>query len=207
MVPSVTLAPWQHPTGGSPESVTIVSLGPTNHDWIGMMTSHEPEIRTDETWTLNTGLRWCPADLVFVMDDLRWYSERYPAYGRDLRAAKVPIITSQTYPDFPRAVAYPIVQIAESVGSENAYWHNSVPYMLAYALWIGVKRVYLFGADYTFPGSVARESGRANCEYWVGFLRARGVSVIVPSTTTLLDTRDGPQFYGYLYQPILATKL
>ena len=63
--------------------------------------------------------------------------------------------------------------------------------------------MHVFGADYTFPGTTARESGRANCEYWVGFCRARGMQVIVASTTTLLDPREGPYFYGYLHQPIV----
>ena len=195
-------AKWRHPTGQWPESVTLVALGPTKHDYYDMLTGHEPEIVSDETWTLNTGVRWCKADLCFVMDDLRWYAERYPAYGADLRAADVPIITSQLHEGF-NAWAYPLTDIVAEFGAENAYFRNSVPYILAYALFIGVKRLHIFGADYTFPGGVAREAGRANCEYWVGFLRARGMTVIVPSTTTLLDTREGAYFYGYLHQPII----
>ncbi len=199
----VSKVKWKHPTGRKPETVTLVALGPTKADYYNMQVDHEPEMKADETWTLNTGIRWCRADLCFVMDDLRWYSERYPAYGDDLRAASIPIITSQVHDGFPTAVSYPLVDIVEAFGGENAYFRNSVPYILAYALWIGVKRLNVFGADYTFPGSVGREAGRANCEYWVGFCRARGMQVIVPSTTTLLDVREGPYFYGYLHQPIV----
>ena len=81
------------------------------------------------------------------------------------------------------------------------YLHNSIPFMLAYALFIGVETVYLFGADYTFPGTNAREDDRANCEYWVGLLRARGVDVVVPHETTLLNQSRQPWVYGYGARP------
>lgn len=193
---------WKHPTGREPKSVTVVALGPTKRDYYDMLTQHEPEIVSDEVWTVNTGLRWCVADLCFIMDDMRWYAERYPAYGRDMRRTDTPIITSAMHPGFDTAMLYPLAQIVDEFGSENAYFHNSIPYVLAYALFIGVMRLHLFGADYTMGGEV-REAGRANCEYWIGFCRARGMSVLVPSTTTLLDANQGPQFYGYLYQPII----
>lgn len=195
---------WRHPTGRTPESVTLVALGPTKRDFFDMQTAHEPEIMADETWTLNTGIRWCRADLCFVMDDLRWYAERYSRYGKDLRETSIPIITSALHDGFPTAMLYPLNEVVDAFGTENAYFHNSVPYVLAYALFIGVKRINLFGADYTHPSTVAREPGRANCEYWVGFCRARGMTVIVPSTTTLLDACEGPSFYGYLHQPIVS---
>jgi hypothetical protein len=81
------------------------------------------------------------------------------------------------------------------------YLHNSIPYMLAYALFIGVKRVQLYGADYTFPGMAAREEDRANTEYWVGILRAFGVEVFVTRDTTLLNTHKQPWLYGYGARP------
>jgi len=87
-----------------------------------------------------------------------------------------------------------VVQSGSVVGN---YLHNSIPFMLAYALFIGVTDVHLFGCDYTFPGSDIRESDRANTEYWVGLLRAYGVNVIVTPDTTLLNQRMQPHVYGY----------
>lgn len=194
---------WSHPTGKVPASVTLIALGPSAHDYTSTRIAHEPETDADETWIVNTGIRIWPHDVAWVMDDLRWYSDRYPRYGRDLMTATRPIITNNAYPEFPTSFSYPLDAIIKAFGPENAYWHNSVPYILAYASFIGVKRMMIWGADYTYPGSQAREDGRANCEYWIGFCRARGMTVEVPSTTTLLGTGRQPWFYGYLRQPIV----
>lgn len=87
-------------------------------------------------------------------------------------------------------------------GEINGYYlHNSIPLMLAYALFIGVKKVHLFGCDYTFPGADIREDDRANCEYWVGFLRANGVEVWTTQDTTLLNQNKQPFIYGYGARP------
>ena len=94
------------------------------------------------------------------------------------------------------------VDAVKHAGDIAAYYlHNSIPYMLAYALFIGVKRVQLFGADYTFPGMAAREDDRANTEYWVGLLRAFGVEVFVTHDTTLLSMNKQPWLYGYGARP------
>lgn len=87
-----------------------------------------------------------------------------------------------------------VLRAGKSLGE---YIHNSIPYILAYALFIGVKQIALFGADYTFPGQAAREDDRANCEYWVGALRMAGVDVQVPPQTTLLNKSSGRTLYGY----------
>lgn len=91
-----------------------------------------------------------------------------------------------------------------SVGRQVGYYlHNSIPMILAYAGWLGVRRIGLFGADYTYPGSPAREDDRANAEYWVGMLRAWGVELAVSSDTTLLNQRQQPKIYGYARPPKL----
>ena len=86
-------------------------------------------------------------------------------------------------------------------GAVGFYLQNSVPMILAYALWIGVRKLYLYGVDYTYPGQEAREDDRANCEYWVGFCRGQGMEVQVCSDSTLLDTRNPTKLYGYGARP------
>lgn len=81
------------------------------------------------------------------------------------------------------------------------YLHNSIPFMLAYAWFIGVKKVHLFGCDYTYPGMEAREDDRANTEYWCGFLRSQGLEIWVTQDTTLLNQCKQPYIYGYGARP------
>lgn len=81
------------------------------------------------------------------------------------------------------------------------YLHNSGPMILAYAMWLGVKQINLYGMDYTFPGQDMREDDRANMEYWVGFLRGQGIEVKVTTDTTLLNSRKQPFLYGYGARP------
>lgn len=215
-----------HVTGRIPTIVDIVACGPTFSDWVASNFGYDSVIgRADEVWTLNKGLRTYKADLVFVMDDLVGEGRLSEEYRRDINALTVPVITSiidadvqAMYPNV-RLYRYPIAHVLWAIGfaierargareitmeqavvngrTAGRYIQNSIPYMLAYAWWIGVKRVRLFGADYTFPGSPAREDDRANAEYWVGLVRGLGMEVSVPDTTTLLDTRARKGLYGY----------
>ena len=90
-------------------------------------------------------------------------------------------------------------------GQSMLYMKNSVPMILAYAWWVGAKSVYLFGADYTHPMSGRREADQPCAEYWCGFLEACGVSLFLPSDTSLKSVRDGTDIYGYgARQPILT---
>ena len=89
-------------------------------------------------------------------------------------------------------------------GNSMLYLKNSVPLILAYALHIGVRSIYLFGADYTHPMSNRREADQPCAEYWCGFLEACGVALFLPQDTTLKSARDGLSIYGYgARQPIL----
>jgi len=203
---------WKHPTGQNPKRVAIVCLGPTKLDLVEVQTAHEPQrdLRhndVDELWGLNAGINWLWGrvkwDLVFIMDHLGGESAKHPQYGRHIAqlSNRIPIITSDNTEGFPDVFPYPLRDVVTEVGAENAYFHNSLPYMLAYALFIGVKEIHLWGADYSHEQLKDRESDRANAEYWVGFCRARGVRVIVPESTTLLNSRNHGWFYGYLHQP------
>ncbi len=193
---------WTHPTRRNPDSVIVVALGPTRQGYFNDQSRHDPLIEADETWAINVGLRLGRYDLVFVMDDLLQFGIQHKKYGLDLRGANIPIITSTRYATYPKSVAYPLREVVETYGRVNAYFHNSIPYVLAYALFIGVKHMILFGADYHHEATKAREEDRANAEYWVGFCRHAGMRIEVVQGTTLLNTHKQPHFYGYLYQPV-----
>lgn len=220
---------FNHPTGKQPEVVDIVACGPTLRSYVSMRMDYDPIAPDpDEVWTLNKALRTIKCDLGFVMDDLVGEARRSERYREALDRLPNPIITSVIDADvealYPNAnlIPYPIDEVINSLGLRvmkartsnfstadvasagdvtGYYLHNSIPYILAYALFIGVKRVHLFGADYTYPGMAAREDDRANTEYWVGILRAYGIEVWTTSDTTLLNQLKQPWLYGYGARP------
>lgn len=206
---------WGHPTArarthGVPETVALIALGPSRMDYLEAITRHEYQ-GFDEVWTVNTGLRYIKADLVWKMDDLDFFADRFPQYGRDLEQCPVPIITSKAYPHrFPQGIEYPLQQVIDWCGHQAAIFHdNSIPYALAYAGFIGVKTLVLYGCDYSYPNLDRVEAGREVTTHWVGFLKGRGMQVAITESSSLLQTyrrvRD-PEFrpfYGYLRPPIV----
>lgn len=200
---------WQHPTGTVPASVAVVGLGPSRADFFDRLTAHEPGLAVDEIWAINTGLRYTPHDVAFVMDDVADYADRFPAYGDALRAHAQPIITNTAYADFPATLTYPLEAVLAAcagTGMWRCFYHNSIPYVLAYALAIGVKSIRLYGIDYTHPDVDAVEQGREVCAAWIGFLRGRGIEVLITDSSSMLQARRVHDplwrwFYGYLRQP------
>lgn len=192
---------WEHPTGKSPKSVMIVALGPSKKDFVSDFGRHVPGHKPDEIWAVNTAMRWCRHDLAFIMDDMQEFARHFPEYGEAMRTHDKPILTSTKYEQFPTAQALPLGEIVAA--TQQLYFNNSVPYMVAYALYIGVKELIIFGADYTYPGTDAREAGRGCMEFWLGFAAAKGMTIQIAPSSTLMDAREGTRFYGYISQPII----
>lgn len=210
---------WIHPTGRKPRSVLIVALGPTKLDLLEMTTRHEPPavvMDVDEVWGINAGANHIAGrvayDVLWVMDHLDGEERRLPGYAERLKRwlarHGAPLITSQAgaWSEVEGVHEYPLQWVLDRVGHENAYFHNSVPYLLAYAWCIGVKELVIWGADYSHERSKRREEDRANAEYWVGWCRARGMTVWLPDVTTLCNSNRGAWFYGYRDQPEIEVR-
>lgn len=159
----------------------------------------------DETWTINAlgGVLQC--DRVFHMDDVRIQEIRAKALPRSNIAAMLqwlrkhpgPIYTSRTHPDYPGLVAFPLEDVINSCGI--AYFNNTAAYAVAYAVHIGVKRITMYGCDYTYPDAHHAERGRACTEFHLGIAKARGIRIGLPDTTSLMDAMCDEQdrLYGY----------
>jgi hypothetical protein len=213
---------WRHPTGRTPETVMVVALGPTKQDLLELTTAHEPNpmlMGCDEWWGINGGVNHLGGrvqyDVLWVMDWIEQEARKEKRYGDALRHAcdpngrNIPIITSQAtgeWADMANVHEYPLLEVIRTHGRENAYFHNSIPYILAYALMIGVKRLVLFGADYSHEAIKRREEDRPNAEGWVMYCRAKGMEVMLPDSTTLMNTSRGIWFYGYRDQPVSLLK-
>lgn len=182
----------------SPKKIAIVALGPSCFSWAGHRLSRNAENQEyDEIWTVNRGARVFAHDLVFVMDDLLGEEKLDPAYAEFLKRHDRPIMTSRVYDSYPQAWEYPLEAVVSHIGGQHCYFHNSIPYMLAYADYIGVNEITLFGCDYTDDKGNIREEDRANTEYWVGVLRARHIKIGIAETSTLCNQKKQGWFYGY----------
>lgn len=169
-----------------PETICIVCLG-------GSMTDHVREQMTtgryknpyDEIWTLNRGIRGFPHDKLFMLDDMRWLAKKDPHYGKFMERHDKPIITSTVYPEFPMACQYPYQEVLAHIG-DDIFNVNTVAYMVAYAMYIGVKEMSLFGADFFYPNGSTAESGGQAVAHLLGLCRFFGIRFKVPQTSTLL---------------------
>ena len=191
-----------------PDRVAIVALGPSCQAFIRRSMSNEqlgkPYV---EVWTLNRGFAGIQHDKLFVMDDLTWIRDhKNKAYAEWLQKHDRPIITSTAYPEWPTSVAYPLKEVVE-FHEDDIFAINTVAYMVAYAIFIGVKEVAIFGADFMYPGghSEVEEGGQA-VAYMLGRCRQYGIVHTLPGESTLIyahkvkqqsDGRLGREFYGY----------
>lgn len=201
-----------------PEKVAIVCLGRSNADFVQELIQNSAQKKAifDEVWTVNRGLRAIAHDKVFCMDDLMWIKERDRNYYDWLKAHDKPVITSTPYPEVPNSVAYPLQDVSEYI-KDDIFTVNTVAYMVAYAMTIGVETLSIYGADFFYPdGNKAEEGGQA-VAYLLGM--AAGMGMVyeehkmpfisthhrVPQSSTLLyaykvqATPAGPRRppYGY----------
>jgi hypothetical protein len=195
----------------SPEHVAIVGLGPS------CVTFFELARRLggasawcDEVWGINAIGDTLRCDRIFHMDDLRVQEARanadpdsnIAAMVRWLRTCTTPVYTSVVREGYPSLVAFPLEDVLNAKADNNGgapYFNSTTAYAVAYAVHIGVKRISLFGIDYTFENAHHSEKGRACVEFWLGIAAARGIEITVPDTSSLLDAcaPDKERLYGY----------
>lgn len=190
-----------------PKSVAIVGLGPTHQKYlIDVDSAGNRKKLFAETWTFNSFCNLISSDRLFHMDDVLVQERRAKAgnkrVGNMLEAMKEyqgPIYTCFPEPEYPTMVQYPIAEVLSAF--DSAYFTTTPPYALAYAMYIGVSEVYLYGCDYTWPGIAGAEEGRAGMEFWVGMAKGRGVKISVCHESSLLNsrlcTREDIRMYGY----------
>lgn len=189
-----------------PDHVAILGLGPSLEQYVDITKRlGGKHAYADEVWGINAVAGVILCDRVFHMDDVRIQEVRAKASPESniakmlqwLRVHPGPVITSREHPDYPGLVAFPLQGVLNSLG--QAYFNSTAAYAVAYAIYIGVKRISLFGCDFTYPDSHDAEKGRGCLEFWLGIASARGIRLTVPKTSTLLDGIYQLQdhFYGY----------
>lgn len=170
-----------------PKKVAIVALGRSCGAFLQeVMQTANMKDPFDEIWTVNRGFRHIKHDKLFVMDDLKWLEEiKDPTYAEFLRNHDRPIITSTRYDDYPTSVEYPIDDVLQAIG-DDVFCVNTVAYMVAYALSIGVKHMAIYGADFAYPNGNFAESGGQAVAYLLGMAGKFQATFQLPQGTTLL---------------------
>lgn len=188
------------------ERIVIVGNGPTGKA-INLSECPFP------VWTVNSGRNIHPESAVeFQMDDIHGpaartvFGDGYAEYLEKIRESRVPIITSCAYEEYPSLVDYPLEQVLNHFyrinGSQTPYFGETVNYMIAWAVVIGVKAIDFWGVDYIDT----RPAERASAEHWVGIAKEAGIAIRVGSPLSHFlspQPLDGinhhvPGLYGYL---------
>jgi len=188
-----------------PKVVALCGMGPSIVDLFNEVLTQEasPEF-ADEVWAINMAANAVRHDMVIWMDDLQQQELFKPDLFRLLRKYGTPVLTSVAYRNVvPNSYDYPIDEIcALSVPMfGKPYLNNGVAQGIAYALYKGVKKLKVYGCDFTYPDRNFAETGRACVEAWIALASAHGMEVALSPTTSLYDTVDEHGIYGYAVQP------
>ncbi len=194
-----------------PAHVAIVGLGPSCATFFELTRRlGGSSAWCDEVWGINAIGDVLKCDRIFHMDDVRVQEIRAVAKPEGniaamlkwLKTAPGPIYTSVVREGYPGLVAFPLEEVLNRKHDSNGgapYFNSTAAYAIAYAVHIGVKRISLFGLDYTLPNRHDAEKGRACCEFWLGIAAARGIEITVPDSSSMMDACENPEhrLYGY----------
>lgn len=192
--------------GLPPQHVAIVGLGPSVVDYMDLVKRlGGRSALADEVWAINSLGDVFGCDRIFHMDDVRIQEIRAAAMPKSNIAAMLawmrrhpgPIVTSRAHPDYPGLIEFPLQAVINNIGL--VYFNNTAAYAVAYAIHIGVRKLSLFGMDFTYPNAHDAERGRACVEFWLGVAMERGIELVIAERSTLLDVMapEDERLYGY----------
>jgi hypothetical protein len=188
----------------TPKTVAIVAMGYSCQDYLIQASVAGGRHKVaDEIWGINVMGGVIACDKVFMMDDQEDFREQGKEYEW-LSEPGCPIYTSRCDDISDRFVRYPIEDVVKEFKCQ--YLGNTVHYAIAYAVYLGVKEINLYGVDYNYvdkPHLV--EKGRGGAEFWLGIAFSRGIKIGVAENSTLLGTNE-PKLYGYKEKPVLSTE-
>lgn len=107
-----------------------------------------------------------------------------------------PIYLHAAHPAIPGSVGYPREAVQREFawgGHDEEFFTGSIDWMLALAIWEGVRRIEVFGVD-LWEAPHERGDQRTGAHYWIGIARGRGCEVVIPDESSLCKTE---RLYGY----------
>ena len=138
-----------------------------------------------EVWGLNNIYKKIPKklDKLFFFDD-------YRIFGLEVLQKQQTQLVSKHPIEGLDIEVYPLDEIKKDLKTD--YFANTFCYMIAYALWKGYEMIRLYGVDMATGKEQSTE--RPCMEYWVGFARGRGATVVIsPGSRVCAKT----PLYGY----------
>ena len=190
----------------APRHVAILGMGPSAGAYLEITKRLGGRHRyCDETWVINALGDVFAHDRVFHMDDVRIQEVRAKAAPQSNIAALLPwlkkhpgpVVTSRSHPDYSGLVEFPLEAVINRFN--RAYFNSTAAYAVAYACFIGVKKLSIFGMDFTYPDAHHAEKGRACVEFWLGIAASLGMEIVIPRSSTLMDAMatQEERIYGY----------
>lgn len=189
-----------------PAHVAIVGLGGTCEAYLSLVKrlgGRKPFF--DQVWGINALGDALRCDLVFHMDDVRIQEIRARAKPEGniaamlawLKTYRGPVMTSRKVKGYPGLVEFPLQDVLNATGW--AYFNNTAAYAVAYAVYLDVKRISLFGIDFSYANSHDAEKGRACVEFWLGIAAQRGIAISIAQKSALMDmcVPKDLKTYGY----------
>jgi hypothetical protein len=133
-------------------------------------------------------------DVLFELHDYKFLrsKERNPQHLEWLRAANIPVFMLKHYEDIPQSIEFPIDEVVKVAEPYGDYFTNSISYMIAFAIMLGVDEIGIWGIDMATDEEYQHQ--RPSIEYFVGVAIGRGIKVYIPPQSDLLKTRYR---YGY----------
>ncbi len=146
-----------------------------------------------ELWGMNQGHmnfrrradRWFEMHLPEATADVR-----DPDYLKFLEDIPIPVYMTSEREGIPNSITYPIEKAIQYLGMD--YFMSSPAYMLILAAMEGFEEIHLYGINLAIGDEYFYE--KPNCEFIIGFLRAKGIKVYVPQASSLLKQHKR---YGY----------
>ncbi len=189
-----------------PDHVVILGLGPSLDQYTDLVKRiGNRKWLADEVWGINMLGDIFNCDYIFHMDDVRIQEIRAKALPESniaamlewMKTSKTPIITSRVHAEYPALVEFPLEDVLNEVKYD--YFNSTAAYAVAYAIFLGVKKISCFGMDYTYPNAHDAEKGRACVEFWLGMAAERGIKIVIPQKSSLMDAiyTQQERFYGY----------
>ena len=191
-------------------NVAIVGLGSSYSDFISARVASK---KFDEIWGINCIGGIIHVDKTFMLDPVSRFLDTENAGSQTeiarefLKKNKNPIFTCELDKRVKNLELYPLKEVSTDLGI--CYFNNTVAYAMAYAIWKKVKKIFLYGIDYTYKNVNIAESGRACCEFWCAIAISKGIKLEIAQNSGLLDTNVpyNEKLYGYhrLNDPLVQT--